>query len=109
MSARHSAAALGAPAFFRFLSGKTERKGTPHKRKVRKRAWGLLPTRGPVTKRMGGNAWQKLPIRRLTAGPTAKGYRGVSQGVSPWACFGYFPTRESNAPPARRTPLGPLA
>ena len=108
MPARHSAAALGAPAFFRFLSGKTERKGTPHQQKVRKRAWGLLPTPGPVTKRMGGNAWQKLPIRRLTAGPTAKGYRGVSQGVSPWACFGYFPTRESNAPPARRNGAKPL-
>ena len=33
MDARHSAAALGPTAFFRFLSGKTERKGTPHQRK----------------------------------------------------------------------------
>ena len=30
MPARHSAAALGPTAFFRFLSGKTERKGTRH-------------------------------------------------------------------------------
>ena len=76
--------------------------------KKEKKPKGLLPTPGPVTKRMGGDAWQELPIRRLTAGPTAKGYRGVSQGVSPWACFGYFPTRESNAPPARRNAAKPL-